>query len=63
MEGDNLELSQFPYNSHQFSYNSHQSPLGTTGSLIACMPSWRKTIWETTGLAMFCGVDFFTIKK
>ena len=35
MEGDYLELSQFPYNSHQFSYNSHQSPLGTTGFLTS----------------------------
>ena len=34
MEGDYLELSQFPYNSYQFPYNSHQSPLGTTGFLI-----------------------------
>ena len=33
MEGDYLELSQFPYNSHPFSYNSHQSPLGTSGFL------------------------------
>ena len=31
MEGDYLELSQFPYNPHPFPYNSHQSPLGTTG--------------------------------
>ena len=33
MEGDYLELSQFPYNSHPFPYNSRQSPLGTTGFL------------------------------
>ena len=33
MEGDYLELSQFPYNSYQFPYNSHQSPLGITGFL------------------------------
>ena len=33
MECDYLELSQFPYNSHQFSYNSYPSPLGTTGFL------------------------------
>ena len=33
MEGDYLELSQFPYNSNQFPYTSHQSPLGTTGFL------------------------------
>ena len=30
MEGDYLELSQFPYNPQPFPYNSHQSPLGTT---------------------------------
>ena len=30
MKGDYLELSQFPYNSHQSSYNSYLSPLGTT---------------------------------
>ena len=33
MEGDYLELSQFPYNFLQFPYNSHQSPLGITGFL------------------------------
>jgi len=33
MEGDYLELSQFPYNPHPFPYNFHQSPLGTTGFL------------------------------
>ena len=33
MEGDYLELSQFPYNPHPFPYNSHQSPLGTIGFL------------------------------
>ena len=33
MEGDYLELSQFPYKPHPFPYNSHQSPLGTTGFL------------------------------
>jgi len=33
MEGDYLELSQFPYNSHTFPYNSHPPPLGTTGFL------------------------------
>ena len=33
MEGDYLELSQFPYNSHPFPYDSHQYPLGTTGFL------------------------------
>ena len=35
MEGDYLELSQFPYNPHPFPYNSHQSPLGTTGFLTS----------------------------
>ena len=30
MEGNYLELSQFPYNSHQSLYNSHPIPLGTT---------------------------------
>ena len=30
MEGDYLELSQFPYNSHKFPYNSYSSPLGTS---------------------------------
>ena len=35
MEGDYLELSQFPYNSHPFPYNSHHSPLGTTGFLTS----------------------------
>ena len=30
MKVDYLELSQFPYNSHQFSYNSYLSPLGTS---------------------------------
>ena len=30
MEGDYVELNQFPYNSHQFPYNSYPSPLGTT---------------------------------
>ena len=29
MESDYLELSQFPYNSHQPPYNSYPSPLGT----------------------------------
>ena len=33
MKGDYLELSQYPYNSHQFPYNSYPSPLGTTGFL------------------------------
>ena len=33
MEGDYLELSQFPYNLYSFPYNSHQSLLGTTGFL------------------------------
>ena len=35
MEGDYLELSQFPYNSHQSTYNSYPSPLGTTGFLTS----------------------------
>ena len=35
MKGDYLELSQFPYNSHQFSYNSYPSLLGTTGFLTS----------------------------
>ena len=35
MEGDYLELSQFPYNPLPFPYNSHQSPLGTTGFLTS----------------------------
>ena len=35
MEGDYLELSQFPNNSHPFSYNSHQSPLGIIGFLTS----------------------------
>ena len=35
IEGDYLELSQFPYNPHPFPYNSHQSPLGTTGFLTS----------------------------
>ena len=30
MEGDYLELSQFPYNSHQSPDNSYPSPLGTS---------------------------------
>ena len=34
MEGDYLELSQFPYNSHQFPNNSYLSPLGTVGFVI-----------------------------
>ena len=33
MEGDYLELSQFPYNFHQSPYNSYPSPLGNTGFL------------------------------
>ena len=28
MEGDYLELNQFPNDFHQFSYNSYQEPLG-----------------------------------
>ena len=35
MEGDYLELSQFPYNLYPFPYNSHQSPLGTSGFLTS----------------------------
>ena len=30
MEGDYIELSQFPYNFHQSSYNSYPILLGTT---------------------------------
>ena len=33
MEGDYLDLRQFPYNSHQFPYNSYPSPLGTSRNL------------------------------
>ena len=53
MEGDYLELSQFPYNPHQFPYNSHQSPLGTTGFLTTsqkCLAS----------LLQFCA--YYTMK-
>ena len=35
IEGDYLELSQFPYNSHQFPYNSYPSPLGTSRFLTS----------------------------
>ena len=35
MEGDYLELNQFPYNPHPFPYNSHQSPLGTSEFLTS----------------------------
>ena len=28
--GSAIELSQYPYNSHQFPYNFYPSPLGTT---------------------------------
>ena len=42
MEGDYLELSQFPYNPHPFPYNSHQSPLGTIGFLTFTLDLGKK---------------------
>ena len=35
MDGDYLELSQFPCNSHTFPYNSYPSPFGTTRFLTS----------------------------
>ena len=48
MEGDYLELSQFPYNSHQFSYNSYSSSLGTTGFLTQYKSAIKKTLRVVT---------------
>ena len=46
MEGDYLELNQFPENFHTFPYNSFPSPLGTTRFLTSGI---RDDDLETSG--------------
>ena len=56
MECDYLELSQFPYKTHQSPYNSYPSPLRTSRFLTNYNPPTHENQLEVSGFVCFIGL-------